>query len=184
MDNTWNHVQTALEEINVVRGQLAEARATERTVRVYKLVRTRQIQTENGRHSADVLELNAGRVLVTWLHEPKSISLYASIDTARAALCHDDTFRLLLEAVMTRTNVPTPRGEQNTLALTRRERQVVKALRFGLSNKEISQKLGISQHTVHNFLGQAYDKLGVHNRYEAFLFSQNWNLDDPEITDD
>ena len=51
--------------------------------------------------------------------------------------------------------------------LTRRERDVLKALAQGWSNTQISARLGISENTVKYHLKRIYDKLGVPNRATA-----------------
>lgn len=48
--------------------------------------------------------------------------------------------------------------------LTGREREVVAELRRGASNKQISARLGLSEHTIENHLRRIYRKHGVHNR--------------------
>ena len=51
--------------------------------------------------------------------------------------------------------------------LTRRERDVLKALSRGWTNTQISDRLGISENTVKYHLKLIYDKLGVSNRATA-----------------
>lgn len=54
--------------------------------------------------------------------------------------------------------------------LTRREEQVASLLAEGLSNKGVSEKLGLSEHTVSNYLFRIYNKLGVSSRVELVLY--------------
>lgn len=51
--------------------------------------------------------------------------------------------------------------------LTPRELEVLTLLTEGLSNKQVSYKLGISEHTVKFHVTSIYNKLGVSNRAEA-----------------
>jgi ATP/maltotriose-dependent transcriptional regulator MalT len=53
--------------------------------------------------------------------------------------------------------------------LSRREREILQLVADGLSNKEISGKLFISDVTVKVHLRHIYEKLGVRNRMEAAL---------------
>jgi DNA-binding NarL/FixJ family response regulator len=64
--------------------------------------------------------------------------------------------------------VPTLRaGNAGGLSLlSRREQQVVHYLAEGLTNREIGARLGLSRHTVKNYLQKIFDKLGVSNRVE------------------
>jgi DNA-binding NarL/FixJ family response regulator len=50
--------------------------------------------------------------------------------------------------------------------LSKREREVVEHLAEGLTNREIGARMGLSQHTVKNYLLRIFDKLGVSNRVE------------------
>ena len=54
--------------------------------------------------------------------------------------------------------------------LSKREDQVVRLLAQGLTNKDISVELGLSQHTIRNYLFRIYDKLGVSTRVELVLY--------------
>lgn len=51
--------------------------------------------------------------------------------------------------------------------LTNREKQVLSLVIMGLTNREIAQKLFISESTVKSHLNTGYRKLGVHSRAEA-----------------
>lgn len=61
--------------------------------------------------------------------------------------------------------------------LSRRERDVLKLLGEGQSNKEIAATLNISSSTVKNHLSNIYPKLGVRTRVEAVLEIQRHGLD-------
>jgi DNA-binding NarL/FixJ family response regulator len=52
-------------------------------------------------------------------------------------------------------------------ALTRRETDVLECLARGMTNKEISHSLSISEHTVKYHITSIYSKLGANNRTEA-----------------
>ena len=55
--------------------------------------------------------------------------------------------------------------------LTPREAEVVQLLAEGMSTKEISLKLQVTEHTVRNYLSNVYDKLGVSSRVELALYA-------------
>jgi two-component system, NarL family, nitrate/nitrite response regulator NarL len=58
--------------------------------------------------------------------------------------------------------------------LTTREREVVQLAANGIRNQEIARQLGISQHTVKNYLFSTFKKLGISSRVElALAFKQS-----------
>ena len=54
--------------------------------------------------------------------------------------------------------------------LTRREEEVVSLVCQGLSNREIALQLGLSEHTVKNYLFRIFDRLGLSSRVELVLY--------------
>ncbi len=57
-----------------------------------------------------------------------------------------------------------------SLPLTMRELQVARCAAKGKTNKAIASELGLSEHTVKNYLFRAFEKLGVSNRVELLLY--------------
>jgi DNA-binding CsgD family transcriptional regulator len=53
--------------------------------------------------------------------------------------------------------------------LTRREREVLVLIAAGLSNREIAERLVLTEATIKQYLKHVYAKLGVSNRTEAAL---------------
>ena len=51
--------------------------------------------------------------------------------------------------------------------LTEREEQILKLIADGLTNREISGNLSISESTVENHIHHIYAKLGISNRAQA-----------------
>jgi two-component system, NarL family, nitrate/nitrite response regulator NarL len=75
----------------------------------------------------------------------------------------------LLEALKT---IPAP---SNTLTiasapLTARESEVIQRAARGKTNKRIALDLGLSEHTVKNYLCRAFEKLGVSSRVELLFY--------------
>ncbi|MGA7521131.1 MAG: response regulator transcription factor [Acidobacteriaceae bacterium] len=54
--------------------------------------------------------------------------------------------------------------------LTDREMQVVQCAAAGKTNKVIAAELGLSEHTVKNYLFRAFEKLGVSSRIELLFY--------------
>ena len=61
--------------------------------------------------------------------------------------------------------------QRRTAMLSPREQDVVRLVAEGLTNREISHQLRLSEHTIKNYVFRVYDKLGVSNRVELALFS-------------
>lgn len=66
---------------------------------------------------------------------------------------------------------------RGAVLLSRREQEVVRCVAEGLSNREIAQRLGLTEHTVKNYLFRIFDKLGVSKRVEVVLYA--YSLGDP-----
>jgi DNA-binding NarL/FixJ family response regulator len=60
--------------------------------------------------------------------------------------------------------------------LSARERQVVELVSQGFKNREIAQRMFISEQTVKNHLHNIFDKLGVSDRLELALYAIHKNL--------
>ncbi len=60
--------------------------------------------------------------------------------------------------------------------LSHREMQVAECAAQGQSNKQIADRLGLSEHTIKNYLFRVFEKLGVSNRFELlFLLFKECN---------
>jgi two-component system nitrate/nitrite response regulator NarL len=54
--------------------------------------------------------------------------------------------------------------------LSKREEDVVRLVADGMTNREISHQLSLSEHTVRNYLFRVFEKLGISNRVELVLY--------------
>lgn len=79
----------------------------------------------------------------------------------------------ILETLVQAAPAPVLKADGTPL-LTNRETQVARLVAEGFSNREISRKLGLSEHTVKNYLFRIFDKLGLSNRMELirYVFQQ------------
>jgi two-component system nitrate/nitrite response regulator NarL len=70
-----------------------------------------------------------------------------------------------------RTAPPTRAASSSGMnLLATRETHVANLVAEGLPNKEIARRLGITQHTVSNYLFNIYNKLGISSRVELVLY--------------
>jgi two-component system nitrate/nitrite response regulator NarL len=84
----------------------------------------------------------------------------------------------LLEALK---SIPAPSNSLRigSAPLTTRESEVIQRAARGKTNKRIAVDLGLSEHTVKNYLCRAFEKLGVSSRVELlfYLTTSGHNLD-------
>ena len=73
---------------------------------------------------------------------------------------------------------PAPREQPKNL-LSGREREIVGLVCQGFRNKEIAEKMFISEQTVKNHLHNIFDKLGVSDRLELALYAIHKKINEP-----
>jgi two-component system nitrate/nitrite response regulator NarL len=64
-------------------------------------------------------------------------------------------------------------GKNGINLLSKREQEVVQCLVQGMTNREIAHQIGLSPHTVKNYLFRVFDKLGVSSRTELLFMTLN-----------
>jgi two-component system nitrate/nitrite response regulator NarL len=70
------------------------------------------------------------------------------------------------------TESGTPATEDKGVQLlTKREKELVQLVTEGRTNRDISRELGLSEHTVRNYLFRIFNKLGTSNRLELALYA-------------
>ncbi len=72
-------------------------------------------------------------------------------------------------------SAPQPRDRERS-PLSQREREIVALVAQGFKNKEMAEKMFISEQTVKNHLHNIFDKLGVSDRLELALYAIHNNL--------
>jgi NarL family two-component system response regulator LiaR len=77
------------------------------------------------------------------------------------------------ETIVREVLVPAPvdfvrdQGKLQALAITPRELEVLELIAAGLSNKEIAERVFVSENTVKTHLSRVFDKLGARRRTQA-----------------
>lgn len=68
-------------------------------------------------------------------------------------------------------SAPTAKARDQRSPLSQREREIVALVAQGYKNKEMAEKMFISEQTVKNHLHNIFDKLGVSDRLELALYA-------------
>ncbi len=74
------------------------------------------------------------------------------------------------------TPMPATPRDRDRSPLSQREREIVALVAQGFKNKEMAEKMFISEQTVKNHLHNIFDKLGVSDRLELALYAIHNNL--------
>lgn len=77
----------------------------------------------------------------------------------------------VIEAFSSDVSSQKPDRSDGSQLVSKRERDVVRLVVDGLSNREIAKELGLSEHTVKNYVFRIFDKVGVSNRVELVHYA-------------
>lgn len=81
-----------------------------------------------------------------------------------------------IEQLITMPSAPRHLRVNNALGdaiLSRREEEVLYLVAEGLSNRELADRLKLSEHTVKNHIFRMFNKLGVSSRMEAVMYAMS-----------
>ena len=112
--------------------------------------------------------------------EPAETLLKAIERVHRGELWLDRTTtgRIFVE-LSSRKEAATPAAEERKIAsLTVREREIIAQLvaEPGADNRRLASHLHMGEHTLRNHLSRIYDKLGLPNRLELYVFAQRHSI--------
>ncbi len=87
-----------------------------------------------------------------------------------------DRFEEPLGVLIVGSEVPGIEHFQKQFGLTSRQAEVIVLLLSGLTNKEIADRMFLSERTVKGHLTNIYNKLGINNKIELYNLSSGFNL--------
>jgi two-component system, NarL family, nitrate/nitrite response regulator NarL len=89
--------------------------------------------------------------------------------------------RLILDAFS--ETVPFYAPTTSEISFTKRELDISNLVAAAQSNRQISRRLNISEHTVKNYLFRIFEKIGVRSRVELATFMMNFHQNAPAIVE-
>lgn len=95
------------------------------------------------------------------------------------SILHPDVARRLISEVRGEHAQPSIEGAAELARLTERENEVLREIASGRSNKEIAQRLVLSEKTVKTHVSNILSKLGLADRTQAALFAVRHHLVEP-----
>ena len=123
------------------------------------------VSDEQG-HVLEALRNGADGYLLKDMDAEQLIEQIRLAATGRMALSPELT-QVLAEAIRVR---PKPTGQVPFSSLTKREKEVLRQIAKGQSNKMIARKLGITEGTVKVHVKNLLHKLGLRSRVEAAVW--------------
>jgi ATP/maltotriose-dependent transcriptional regulator MalT len=88
--------------------------------------------------------------------------------------------RIVVKEIEVRVSAAAPfvlnEKKREDLAITRRELEILELIAQGLSNREIAEKLYVSENTVKTHSSRVFDKLGAKRRTQAVQLGKEFGL--------
>jgi len=138
--------------------------------------------SRDGKHEAAILRGACGVV-----HKDESPELFIKairkVHDGQLWLDRSTTGRLFVELSRQKSQAASDPATRKLASLTDREHDVVRTLvtQPGADNKTLASSLHIGEHTLRNHLSRIYDKLGVPNRLELYVFAQRHVARQPTV---
>jgi len=123
--------------------------------------------------SGIVLKQTATELLIKSIRKVHAGEIWLDSHTTAAVI---RTFVAADEAPPPPQIAQQPPRDRERSPLSQREREIVALVAQGFKNKEMAEKMFISEQTVKNHLHNIFDKLGVSDRLELALYAIHNNL--------
>lgn len=142
-----------------------------------------------------IRELHSGLSVVVLLDAmDRNLVVEAFRTGARGVFCRSDSFQALCKCIqcvhegqvwasstelqfvldaLVQPGLMETHTNANSRPLSKREEEIARLVAEGLSNRQISDRLGLSEHTIKNYLFRVFEKLGVGTRVELALYAIN-----------
>lgn len=109
------------------------------------------------------------------LKDASAVEVTAAIRKVAAgnAVCPPSLSMVLFRYIFQHSTAPSDLSVGHEVGLSSREQQMLQLLSFRLTNKEIAQRLSLSEQTVKNHVHHILRKTGASNRFSVIQFCQN-----------
>jgi DNA-binding NarL/FixJ family response regulator len=114
-----------------------------------------------------VLKVEAAKVVTTAIRK---------IHAGEVWLNRSTIANVLSEMTQTRPTRQMDAESEKVSRLTEREREVISLIGEGIRNKQIAERLFISEPTIRHYLTSIYEKLEVADRLELMIYAYQHNL--------
>ena len=148
-----------LDALRLIRGQLPETKVVILTV------------SEIGETLLEAIEAGANGYLLKNLDSHAFIASLHSLERGEAAITGEMVSQLMQQISQRSRQAPARQEPAPRITLTDREREMLRFIASGLSNREIAGRLFISENTVKYHIKNVLQKFGLKNRAEAAAYA-------------
>ncbi len=131
-------------------------------------------ESENQAEYVRAVRLGCRGILLKTVSSPLMLKSVRKVFEGELWLDRITTAEVLRQFTQEQVNGPRLRErdrDQKTTPLSPREKEIVGLVMQGYKNKELAEKLVISEQTVKNHMHNIFDKLGVSDRLELALYA-------------
>ena len=132
--------------------------------------------SENDENLFAAIRSGARGYLLKNMSPSKLVATIRSVQRGESALSRSMTLRLMEE--LSRTKEPEQLGDASLAKLTRRELDVLRELTTGMTNREIANRLYLSENTVKYHVHSILEKLNLPSRKAAAKFGREHGITD------
>lgn len=155
----------ALLDINISGGGITAAAAITTTMPAVKVIMLTASTDEDDLAAA--MQAGARGYILKGVAARELVGIVRSVSMGQGYVAPS-----LAAGLLARSSGRRPENVDPLAGLTEREREVLEQVAAGLSNKEVGQRLHLSEKTVKHYMTLVMEKLGVRNRTEAALVAR------------
>jgi DNA-binding NarL/FixJ family response regulator len=130
----------------------------------------------------NALKFGASGYLLKGVSMDELVSAIETIYSGRALINPDIAAKVVrLFSQMAKADYAIQVGQKNIEELTRTEWKIIRQVEHGASNKEIAEKLNLSDGTVRNYLSTVLNKLDLRDRTQLAIWAVQTGVDKKDL---